>query len=161
MTKQPGSSEVRPCPPLRGTPVRAPQIPVPRLPVNAQPQRTQEMDDMSTQRAKGTRLEKLTAEYLAARLGDDRIERRAGNGANDRGDITGVRTPLGERVVVEVKNHARLDLAGWAAEVAVEKGNDDAPCGVIVHKRHGRGRAADQWVTMTLADFAVLLGGAS
>ena len=42
---------------------------------------------MSVQRAKGTRLERTVATYLAAALNDDRIERRALNGAKDRGAV--------------------------------------------------------------------------
>lgn len=113
---------------------------------------------MSAQRQKGTRQERLVADYLAERLGDDRIDRRPMTGSKDRGDIAGVRTILGERVVVEVKNTARINLGVWLAEVAAEKGNDDAPCGVVIHKRHGKGAAAEQLVTMRLDDFAVLLG---
>lgn len=110
-------------------------------------------------KAAGTRMETLTANYLAAELNDDRIERRARNGSKDRGDLAGVRSALGERIVVEVKSTARLSLGPWWAETTAEKGNDDAPIGVIVHKRHGKGQAEDQWVTTTLADFARLIGG--
>lgn len=112
-------------------------------------------------KAAGTIFESQVAGYLADALDDDRIERRARNGAKDRGDIGGVRTALGDRVVVEVKNTARIDLAGWAREVDVEVGNDDAAVGVVVHKRHGVGvtRMGEQWVSMRLADLAVLLGG--
>jgi len=115
----------------------------------------------STAKQAGTTFETWTGEYLAEALGDDRIERRARSGGKDRGDLTGIRTLLGDRVVVEVKNVARLDLAGWITEAAVEAGNDDAAVGVVVHKRRSKGRAqmGDQYVTMRLADFAVLLGG--
>lgn len=104
-------------------------------------------------------METLVAGYLAAELDDDRIERRARNGAKDRGDIGGIRTPFGERMVLEVKNTARINLGGWWSEVEAEKGNDDAPVGVVVHKRHGKGRGEDQWVTLTLRDFARIIGG--
>lgn len=108
----------------------------------------------------GTAFETATARYLAGALDDDRIERRARSGAKDRGDIGGVRSLAG-RVVIECKNTARIDLAGWMSEARVEAGNDDATTAVVVHKRHGVGmsRMGDQWVTMTLADFARLLGG--
>ncbi|WP_298045710.1 hypothetical protein, partial [uncultured Citricoccus sp.] len=95
--------------------------------------------------------------YLAEHV-DDRIERRRLSGSKDRGDVSGLRH-MGERVVVEVKNTARLDLAGWAAEAETARGNDDAVAGVVVSKRHGKGQAADQWVHMTLADFVALLTG--
>lgn len=106
----------------------------------------------------GTAFETLTAGYLAEVLEDDRIERRAKTGAKDRGDIGGVRVH-GQRLVLEVKNTSRINLAGWAAEAEIERGNDDALAGVTIHKRHGKGQPADQWVTMTLADFAAILAG--
>lgn len=106
----------------------------------------------------GTRMERETAQYLATMLADDRIERRAKTGAKDRGDISGVRTPTGDRVVIECKNTTRHDLAGWAKEAAIEAANDDAYVWAVVHKRHGVGDPAQQWVTMTLEQFARLLG---
>lgn len=109
-------------------------------------------------KAAGTRFESAVAGYLAEHV-DDRIERRVKSGAKDRGDIGGVRTPTGGRVVIECKDTARIDLAGWAAEAAVERGNDDALVGVTVHKRHGKGQPGEQWVTCTLDDFVALLTG--
>lgn len=109
-------------------------------------------------KAAGARFESLIAATLAELLDDDRIERRAKTGAKDRGDIAGVRT-RGKRVVIECKNTTRTDLAGWTREAHVEAGNDDALVGVVVHKRHGNGKGAEQWVSMTLADLAVLLTG--
>lgn len=109
----------------------------------------------------GSLFESQVAAYLATALDDDRIERRAKNGAKDRGDVTGVRTATGERVVIECKNTSRLELSTWVREAEVERGNDDAAVGVVAHKRVGVGetRMGEQYVTMTLADFAVLLGG--
>ena len=109
----------------------------------------------------GTQMETWTANYLAAALGDDRIERRTKNGAKDRGDVANVRTRDGVRVVVEVKNTAKLDLGGWMNEVDKECDNDGALIGVVVHKRRGKGEAqmGEQYVTCTLSDLALLLGG--
>lgn len=105
----------------------------------------------------GSAMESLVANFLAYRLADDRIERRAKNGAKDRGDISGVRIP-GGRVVIEVKNvSSKIDLPGWLREAEAERGNDDAVIGVVVHKRHGSANPADQHVTMTLETFATLL----
>jgi hypothetical protein len=105
-------------------------------------------------------METRTAEYLAAALSDDRIERRARNGAKDRGDIGGVRTALGERVVIECKDYGgQIKAAEWVAEAHLEAANDDAPVGVVVAKRRGTTNPADQWVVMTLGDLAVILGG--
>lgn len=108
-------------------------------------------------KAAGSRFERVVAEYLAATV-DDRIERRRLTGSRDRGDIAAVRAH-GKRVVVEVKNRARVDIAGALTEAETARGNDDALAGVVVHKRHGNARPADQLVTMTLADFAALLAG--
>jgi hypothetical protein len=100
---------------------------------------------------------------MAEQLDDDRIDRRVKTGNKDRGDIGGVRSTTGERVVVEVKDTARLALGTWANEVAAEKGNDDAPIGVVVHKRVGYGdkKIGGWYVTTTLDDLIRLLGGPS
>jgi len=108
-------------------------------------------------KAAGSSFERLVADYLAGVV-DDRIDRRVKTGARDKGDIAGVRVH-GQRVVLEAKNTARINLGTWAAEAEVERVNDDALVGVVVHKRHGKGSAGDQWVTMTLADLAALLTG--
>lgn len=114
-------------------------------------------------KAAGSLFESHVAGFLADALDDDRIERRARNGSKDRGDISGVQLPppFGGRVVIECKDVARMDLAGWVAEAEVERGNDDAAIGVVVHKRRGFGakQMGEQYVTMRLADLAVLLGG--
>lgn len=105
----------------------------------------------------GTSFERLVADYLAEHV-DDRIDRRVKTGALDKGDIAGVRH-LGERVVIECKSTAKTSLSGWASEAEAERINDDALAGVIAHKRHGKGKAEDQWVTMTLSEFVALLTG--
>lgn len=107
-------------------------------------------------RAAGARFERTIADWLATHL-DDRIDRRVKTGAKDRGDIGGVRH-RGRRVVLELKDTARLDLAGWIREAHLEAGNDDAAIGVVVHKRRGTADPAQQWVAMTVADLAWLLG---
>ena len=106
----------------------------------------------------GPRFERLTADYLSTALDDDRIDRRVKAGAKDKGDIAGVRVH-GQRVVIECKDTAKIALGTWLREAEIERGNDDALVGVVVHKRHGNGDPGDQLVTMTLADFAALLGG--
>lgn len=106
---------------------------------------------------KGSAFERLIADCLATHV-DDRIDRRVKTGSKDRGDVGGVRH-MGQRVVIECKSVARLDLAGWVNEAEIERGNDDAMAGVVAHKRRGYGRALDQYVTMTLRDFVALLTG--
>lgn len=115
---------------------------------------------MSMQAQKGATFEQDTADYLAAALGDDRIERRVKHGTNDRGDIAGLRIH-GKRVVVECKNHKRMELAEWVDEAETERGNDDADYGIVVHKRRGCGKAkfGGNYVTMTLETFAAIVAG--
>lgn len=109
-------------------------------------------------KAAGARFERAIADYLADILDDDRIDRRVKTGAKDRGDISGVRVH-GQRLVVEIKDCARTDLPGWTAEAHTEAGNDDALVGVVVHKRHGVGDLARQWVSMELRDLVALITG--
>lgn len=107
-------------------------------------------------RQAGARFEKQVADYLAEALNDDRIERRAKSGSKDRGDITGLKHG-GQRIVVECKNTTRLALPQWVSETEIERGNDDAAVGIIIHKRHGNNNPRDQYATMTLADLTALL----
>lgn len=115
-----------------------------------------------TARKAGSAFERNVANYLAEHV-DDRIDRRVRTGAKDRGDIAGVRTFLGGRVVIECKNTTKALLGPWLRETDLERGNDDAVAGVVVHKRIGvsdRGEdIASQAVTMTLRDLAALLTG--
>jgi hypothetical protein len=108
-------------------------------------------------KAAGARFERTTADYLAEHV-DDRIDRRVKTGAKDRGDIGGVRH-MGGRVVIECKNAARLELGSWLGEAEVERGNDDALAGVVVHKRHGNADPGAQIVSMTLRDLVAILTG--
>lgn len=108
-------------------------------------------------RQKGSTFERSIADYLARHI-DDRIDRRVKNGAKDRGDIAGLRH-LGHRIVLECKNTAKIALGGWATEAETERGNDDALAGLIIHKRHGKGRPEDQWVTLTVGELVALLTG--
>ncbi|GAA2237532.1 hypothetical protein GCM10010401_07140 [Rarobacter faecitabidus] len=105
----------------------------------------------------GSSFERLVADYLAEHV-DDRIDRRVKTGAKDRSDVGGLRH-MGQRVVIECKNTTRLSLGTWITEAEIERGNDDAGAGLVVHKRHGKASPGDQLVTMTLADFVSLLNG--
>lgn len=102
----------------------------------------------STAKAAGKRFEREVADYLAGMLEDDRIDRMPLHGSKDRGDIAGVRLH-GQRVVVECKNTAKMDLAGWLREMEAEMGNDDAAYGLVIHKRRGHG-VAESYATTTL-----------
>lgn len=108
-------------------------------------------------RRKGSSFERLIADYLKAH-GFPFADRRVKNGSKDRGDIGGVHAH-GHPVVIEAKNTTRTELGTWAGEAEAERVNDGALVGVVVHKRHGKGQAGEQWVTMTVQDFAALLTG--
>lgn len=109
-------------------------------------------------KAAGSRFEREIADYLAAALDDDRIDRMPLHGANDRGDISGVRIH-GQRLTVECKNVTRMNLPEFVNEAHREAGNSDSLAGVVVAKRHGVGDPASQWVFMELRDLVALLTG--
>lgn len=44
-------------------------------------------------------------------------------------------------------------------QAEIERGNDDALAGLIIHKRHGNNQPGDQWVTTTLRELTALLNG--
>lgn len=108
---------------------------------------------MSASRRKGTSAESAVVAYLRGH-GWPLAERRAPSGARDRGDVAGV-----PGVVVEVKDRARLDLAGWVDEAGAERGHAGARLAVVWHKRRGRGSPAGWYVTMIGATFVELLAG--
>src|SRR5687767_4279938 len=108
-------------------------------------------------RQKGSSMERMVADYLRNN-GFPFADRRVKTGAADKGDIGGVHVH-GERLAIEVKNTAKVSLGVWAGEAEVERVNDGAIAGVVVHKRHGKGQAKDQWVTLTLTDFVAVLTG--
>lgn len=114
---------------------------------------------MSREARKGAAFEQQWADYASRRLGAD-IERRVKNGKNDRGDIAGLRI-MGKRVVVECKNHQRMELPGWLKEADVEKGNDDAEYGIVAHKRRGCGEKSfgGNYVTMDTDTFLAIVAG--
>lgn len=105
----------------------------------------------------GRGMQQLVADYLKIHVNED-IEQRKLSGTKDRGDIAGVKVH-GKRVVLEVKNTARLDISGFLKEAEVERVNDEALVGVVVAKRVGKGKPEDQIVMMTLADFVAIVTG--
>lgn len=105
----------------------------------------------------GSSFERLIADYLRDNV-DDRIDRRVKTGAKDKGDIAGLRVH-GKRIVIECKNTTRDNKGPWIGEAETERGNDDALAAAVAFKRHGKGKAADQLILMTLADFTALITG--
>ena len=109
----------------------------------------------------GSSFERAQADWLAERLNDDRIDRRVKGGVKDRGDIGGVRTIRGGRVVIEAKSYSsdRIQIKKWLNEAAVEAANDDAAIAVVMVKVRGTADPAEQLVCMTANTFAALLEG--
>lgn len=103
----------------------------------------------------GAEFERLIADAFAATV-DDRIDRAVKRGANDIGDVAGLRFH-GHKIAVEVKNEAGMKLPAWVAEAEAERQNLGALAGLVVHKRHGKGKPGDQWVTMTMDNFIALM----
>jgi hypothetical protein len=106
-------------------------------------------------KAKGTSFETLIADYLRDNW-DDRVGRRPLSGAADKGDIANFRV-AGNRLVVECKNEAKVNLAGWLTEAQQEAVNDEALVGMVVAKRRGKGTPEDQYVILSLGDLLKLL----
>ena len=75
----------------------------------------------TTAKQAGTRFETQHVTWLAERLNDDRIERRRQSGANDRGDVTGVRTIAGARTVIELKDYGgTVHVADWLRQAELK-----------------------------------------
>lgn len=108
-------------------------------------------------RQKGSSFERLIADYLKVN-GFPFADRRVKSGAKDKGDVGGVGVH-GQRLILECKNTSKINLGTWATEAEAERINDKALAGMVVHKRHGKGQAGEQWVTLTLADLVAVLTG--
>jgi hypothetical protein len=75
---------------------------------------------------------------------------RAG-AAQDKGDL------IGAGVVISVKNHARTSLSEWIGALPRMCEAASLPCGVVWHKRRGKGSPGDWYVTMDGDTFLVFL----
>lgn len=118
------------------------------------------MASLANNKRKGAAFEQAVADFLAHRF-NQHVERRHLAGAADRGDIAGF-TVNDQRVVVECKNTAKLELAAHLEEAERERQNDKAAVGILVQKRRGVGMDSDekvgkQFVVMTLETFSNLL----
>jgi hypothetical protein len=109
----------------------------------------------ASRRDAGTKLVRDACIYLTEALGEE-IVPRSTNGAKDRGDIHGLHIQ-GERLVVEAKNTTAMSLPQWVREAEVERENDHALAGVVLHKRKGTAAADKQWVSMTLGELVSLI----
>lgn len=118
---------------------------------------------MSKQRNKGTRAETAVVRHIADVLDAEpgTIHRLALHGANDVGDVGGMFV-RGKRCAVEVKSHARYEIAEWLREAEAEAGNADAEFFVVVAKPKGKGERSvgDWWVVTTLDQWLAQTQGA-
>jgi hypothetical protein len=60
---------------------------------------------------------------------------------------------------IQVKDHARLDLAGWIRDVAGQATNANRRNGVVWHKKRGTTNPAEWYVTMSGQTFVELMEG--
>lgn len=109
---------------------------------------------MSKAKQKGTAAETAVVNWLQSK-GRKHVERRSLNGVNDRGDIAGI--PC---VVIEVKNHKRMELSAWLSELEVEMQNDKANTGVVIHKKTGTTDVGKWYATMPVSIWFELIEGA-
>jgi hypothetical protein len=100
---------------------------------------------VSKSKQKGTAAETAVVNWLKDK-GREHVERRSLNGSNDRGDIAGL-----PGLVIEVKNHARMELSQWLSELEVEIRNDNANTGVVIHKKKGTTDVGDWYATMPVS----------
>lgn len=102
-------------------------------------------------KAKGSRFEARIRDYLHDH-GAPHCERLPAGATNDRGDLTG--TP---GVVWECKDHKRLELATWVNELEIEMRNARADIGAVIHHRRGKGDPGDDYATLPLRVYCLLL----
>ena len=107
---------------------------------------------MNKSKRKGTLAESAVVDYLRRTF--SMAERRALQGANDRGDVSGI-----PKVVIEIKNHASYKLPEWIRETKAEQLNDQAEIGILVIKPNGVGvsNVQDWWAVVTLDTMVKLL----
>ena len=93
-------------------------------------------------KTKGDVYERALRDHLAA--AGFHVERTRAGYARDHGDLhIGPRPGQGPAVVVQAKNVARTDLAGWLAQLAQQTADAGAEHGVLIVKRRmtGPGRS--------------------
>jgi Holliday junction resolvase-like predicted endonuclease len=104
----------------------------------------------ASSRRKGNAAEVEVTKALE-RAGWTAVTSRAARGGFQSGEDIITNFPLS----IEVKNQARLDLAGWWAQ-AQDQAGDKPP--VVIHKRVGKSQSEDWWVTMDVATLLRIVG---
>lgn len=103
----------------------------------------------SSSRRKGNRAELSVAKLLRS-MGWSARTSRSVQGVQGGADLI-TDCPLS----IEVKDHARMELAGWLDQ-AVAQAEPGRP-GVVFHHRRGKGNPADWYATMRVSDLLGLL----
>jgi len=104
----------------------------------------------SKSKAKGSAAERAVVAYLKQWY--PHVDRRLAGATLDKGDISGI-----PGVTIEIKNHSRIDLAGWIAELETEMANDKAWTGTVIHKRKGKSDVGQWYATMPVNIWIELL----
>ncbi|WP_298210962.1 hypothetical protein [Ferrimicrobium sp.] len=81
-------------------------------------------------------------------------ERLGLQGSQDKGDV---RVEMAPDHIFEAKNCRTLALTQWWHEAVKECNNAQARYAWVVHKRHGVGDPAQQWITTTTGQVAHLI----
>lgn len=105
-------------------------------------------------KAKGSAAERAVTDHLNVRGVE--AERVPAGATLDRGDIW---VPDKNWPAIQVKNHARLDLAGWVDDVEAQAVNASRYAGIVVHKRRGKGNPGSWYVTCTLDTLITIIEG--
>lgn len=103
----------------------------------------------AAERRKGSRAEVAVAKALRE-AGYEAETSRAARGGMQGGEDIISDFPAS----IEVKNQARLDLAGWWAQAEYQANGRPA---VVIHKRVGKAEPLDWWVTMDMRTLLRLL----
>ena len=106
---------------------------------------------MSKSKQKGTAAESAVVKYLREN-GFTQVERRALQGSQDKGDISGI---IG--LVIEVKDHKTMTLGQWMEELKVEVENANAETGAVIHKRKGTTDVSEWYASMPFWMYMYLL----
>lgn len=104
----------------------------------------------SKSKIKGSKAELDVVKYLKQWF--PYVDRRLAGATLDKGDVSGI-----PGVTIEIKNHARLDLAGWVAELETEMANDNAWTGTVIHKRKGKTDVGEWYATLPVKVWLKLL----
>lgn len=103
----------------------------------------------ASSRARGNRAELDVVKTLKD-WGWQAMTSRAGRGGTQKGADIITDFP----VVLEVKDHARLELATWLKQLAEEQGSDP---GFVIHKKRGKSNPEEWYVTGTFKDLLRLV----